>query len=317
MSYDNLTPEQLVNKLNAAKTEIVHLKREQHIKSAIETEKSKIEHALRERIKELNCLYGVAELFEENEDDLDSAMQGIVDLLPISWQYPEITTGQIILKNRSYFAENFEVSPWKQASDILESGKIIGTVEVYYLEEMPTIDEGPFLREERLLINAIAIRISRAIERISTQRQLDIERKSLQNSNITLKEILSKVKEEQNEVGKAIYSNVDKAIIPILNALKSESYPSQQKYIDMIQKGLEDIISPFISKLSRQFMELTSSEIQICNMIRNGMGTKEIAELRHISNATVNRHREHIRKKLNLKNEKVNLSTYLRTYMSE
>jgi len=317
MSYDNLNRRQIINKLNAAKTEIVHLKREQYIKSAIETEKSKIEHALRERIKELNCLYSVAELFEENEDDLDAAMQGIVDLLPISWQYPEIATGQIVLKNMSYFTKNFEVSPWKQEASILESGEVIGTVEVYYLEEMPGIDEGPFLKEERLLINAIAIRISRAIERISTQKQLEIERKSLQNANITLKEILNKVKEEQIEVGKAIHSNVEKTITPILNALKSEAYPTQQKYIEMMEKGLEEIISPFISKLSRQFMTLTSSEIQICNMIRSGMGTKEIAGLRHISNATVNRHREHIRKKLRIKNEKVNLSTYLRTYMSE
>ncbi|MBU2511360.1 helix-turn-helix transcriptional regulator [bacterium] len=317
MSYENQTVEQLANKLKVAQTEIAHLKRDQHIKSAIEKEKSKIEHALRERIKELNCLYGVTELIEENEEDIDTAMQGIANLLPISWQYPEITTGRVTLKDVHYNAPNFSTSPWRQSAEIYESEEKIGQVEVFYLEEMPDIDEGPFLKEERLLIDAIAIRISSAVERISAKRQLEVERKSLQNANITLKEILTKVKEEQNEIGKVILSNVDKTIMPILHALRSEVYPAQQKYIELVQKNLEDITSPFISKLSGQFMGLTTSEIQISNMIRNGLSTKEIAELRHISDATVNRHRENIRNKLGLKNQKVNLSTFLQTHMSD
>ena len=317
MSNENKTVDQLTNKLKVAQTEIAHLKREQHIKSAIEKEKSKIEHSLRERIKELNCLYGVAELIEENEEDIDTAMQGIASLLPSSWQYPEITTGRVILKDVHYNTPNFKTSLWKQSAEIFESNEKIGQVEVFYLEEMPTIDEGPFLKEERLLIDAIAIRIGSAMERIGAMRQLEVERKSLQNANITLREVLSKVKEEQNEIGKVILSNVDKAIIPILHALRSEVNPTQQKYIELIQKNLEDITSPFISKLSGQFMELTTSEIQICNMIRNGLSTKEIAGLRHISFATVNRHRENIRKKLGIKNQKVNLPTFLQTHMTE
>lgn len=316
MAYENTTTDQLVNKLKVAQAEIVHLKREQHIKSAIEKEKSKIEHSLRERIKELNCLYGVAELIEENEDDMDNAMQGIADLLPVSWQYPEITTGRVILRDICYNAPSFETSPWVQTAEIFEGEEQIGKIEVYYLEEMPTIDEGPFLKEERLLINAIAIRIGSAMERISTKRQLEVERKALQNANITLREVLSKVKEEQNEVGKVILSNVDKAIIPILQTLQAEIHPSQHKFIELIQKSLEEITSPFINKLSEQFMELTASEIQICNMIRNGLSTKEIADLRHISHATVNRHRENIRKKLGLKNRKINLPTFLQTHMN-
>ncbi|MBU3915467.1 LuxR C-terminal-related transcriptional regulator, partial [bacterium] len=276
-----------------------------------------IEHSLRERIKELNCLYGVAELIEESEDDMPTAMQGITNLLPDSWQYPEITTARIVLKDVEYNTPIFKTSPWRQTAEIFESDEKIGFIEVYYVEEMPPIDEGPFLKDERLLINAIAIRIGSAIERISAMRQLEIERKSLQNANITLREVLTKVKEEQNEIGKVILSNLDKAIMPVLHALQAEVSPTQQKYIELVQKSLKDITSPFISKLSGQFMELTSSEIQICNMIRSGLSTKEIADFRHISFATVNRHRENIRKKLGLKNQKVNLQTFLQNHMSE
>lgn len=317
MSFEGVNVEQLINKLKVAQTEIAHLKREQHIKFAIETEKSKIEHSLRERIKELNCLYGVAELLEENEDDVEGAMQGIINLLPISWQYPEITTARIILRQKQYKTANFSTSPWKQSADIYESEERIGMVEVYYQEEMPASDEGPFLKEERLLIDAIAIRIGSAIERISTKRQLEVERRSLQNANITLREILSKVKEEQNEIGKVVQANVNKTILPIMNALRSETTTNQHKYMDLIQKQLEEITSPFINKLSEQFMELTGSEIQICNMIKNGLSNKEIAKLRHVSHATINRHRENIRRKLGLRNQKINLPTFLQTHMVE
>lgn len=313
MSFKNRSKDQLANQLKIAQVEIAHLKQEQFINSAIEKEKLKLEHMLRERIKELNCLYGISRLMEENEGSIDAAMQGIVNLLPVSWQFPEIATARIILKEMQYISANFGTSPWKQAASIYESGERIGVVEVYYLEEMPDSSEGPFLAEERHLIDAIAIRISNAIERISAKKQLEVERRSLESANIALREILVKVREEQHEIGRTIITNIDKTIMPILNALKTEVYPVQQKYIDLIQKNLEDIASPFISKLSDKFMGLTPAEIQICNMIKNGLSSKEIADLRHISQATVNRHRENIRKKLNIKNQKINLLTFLQT----
>ena len=317
MSAKNKSEVHLANQLKETQTEIARLKKEQFINSAIQKEKLKLEHLLRERIKELNCLYSVSKLIEENEADIDTAMQRIVNLLPVSWQFPEIATARIIIREVSYVSKSFRTSPWKQAANVYESSERIGAVEVYYLEEMPESDEGPFLAEERSLINAIAIRISRTIERLSAKKQLEVERKSLENANITLREILVKVKEEQNEIGKTIIANIDKSIMPILHALESEVYPAQQKYILLIQKNLEDITSPFISRLSAKFMGLTPAEIHICNMIKNGLSTKEIANLRHISHATVNRHRENIRKKLKIKNQKVNLLTYLQSQMND
>lgn len=314
---DHYNREQLLGKLKAARREIVVLKQEQQIKSAIQNEKTKIEHILRERIKELNCLYGVAEIIEENESDTDAMMTAILDLLLISWQYPDITTGRIVYKSKHFNAPNFEKTQWKQSADIIVSGEKAGKVEIYYLDEMPESDDGPFLKEERLLINAVSLRISNAIERINSKNQLEIEQKSLQNANITLKEVLSKVKEEQNETGKAIQANVDKMILPLLNALKSEAYPEQVKYVELIQKNLEEIVSPFINTLSERFMELTLVELQICALIRNGLSTKEIAEVRRVSPMTINRHRENIRKKLGLTQTKVNLPTYLSSHMTE
>jgi DNA-binding CsgD family transcriptional regulator len=62
---------------------------------------------------------------------------------------------------------------------------------------------------------------------------------------------------------------------------------------------------------------MTPTEIAICNMIRNGMRTKEIAEMRAVSEATINRHREKIRRKLRITNKDVNLATFLQSSMWE
>jgi len=86
-------------------------------------------------------------------------------------------------------------------------------------------------------------------------------------------------------------------------------------YIDMLRKSLEEITSQFVRHLSNSYHSLTPTEIAICNMIQNGMRTKEIARIRGVSIATINRHRENIRRKLKITNDDVNLATYLQSSM--
>ncbi|MBW2455841.1 MAG: helix-turn-helix transcriptional regulator [Deltaproteobacteria bacterium] len=95
--------------------------------------------------------------------------------------------------------------------------------------------------------------------------------------------------------------------------LEAEIPTNLQGYLKLLKRGIEEITSPFIDRVSAQFMNLSPTEVTICNMIRVGLTNKEIAELRHISPVTVARHREHIRRKLGLTNTKTNLSTYLQT----
>jgi len=85
----------------------------------------------------------------------------------------------------------------------------------------------------------------------------------------------------------------------------------------MLKTNLEEITSQFVSQLSNSYHSLTPMEITICNMIRNGMRTKEIAQTRGVSMATINRHRENIRRKLKITNDAVNLATYLQSSMWE
>jgi signal transduction histidine kinase len=119
---------------------------------------------LHERVKELSCLYGISKLFEEDDLTLDETIQKTVDLIPPSWQYPDITCAQIKLNNQSYRTKQFIKTDWVQSQEIRVNKENIGVLEVFLLDNKPEIGEGPFLIEERNLLNAIAERLGHIIE---------------------------------------------------------------------------------------------------------------------------------------------------------
>jgi PAS domain S-box-containing protein len=136
----------------------------------LEEEKSTLLHDLHQRVKELNCFYGMSRLFEKSDISLDDALQKTADLLPPAMQYPDITCTRIIVENREFSTKNFKETRWKLQADINVLGKKAGLVEVRYLEERPTVAEGPFLKEERLLIDAVAERLGKITERKKTEQ---------------------------------------------------------------------------------------------------------------------------------------------------
>ncbi|MBW1743675.1 MAG: PAS domain-containing protein [Deltaproteobacteria bacterium] len=130
-------------------------------------------HDLDERVKELNCLYGILHLVEDPGNSLEQILRGTVDLVPLSLQYPEITRARIMLEGQEFGTQEFKETDWKQASDIVVHGKTMGTIEVCCLEERPESDEGPFLTEERMLIEGIAGQLGRIIERKQAEERAE------------------------------------------------------------------------------------------------------------------------------------------------
>ncbi len=123
-----------------------------------------IMQALRERAKELNCLYRVDDLLNDNpERPLQEVLRGIVEILPSGWQYVDICKARIVLDNVAVEPEGFRSSPWTQSARIIVEGEPIGAIEVVYGKAMPHADEGPFLKEERKLIETVAERIASTI----------------------------------------------------------------------------------------------------------------------------------------------------------
>ena len=125
-------------------------------------------HALQERAKELNCLYQVGEFLSQSNRPLEEIFRGIVEVLPPGWQYPHDCQARIIFEKLVVQPPDFQVTPWVQKASIVVQGETVGSVEVSYRHEMPRSDEGPFLKEERRLIETIAERIASAV----TQRRL-------------------------------------------------------------------------------------------------------------------------------------------------
>jgi PAS domain S-box-containing protein len=136
----------------------------------------KYSHDLLERNKELNCLYNISKAIEQPNGTLPDILKGIVEVISSGLQYPEVSCARIIIKNGEYKSRNFKESEWSQLADVSVMGEIVGRLEVYYLEQKRLADEGVFLKEERSLIDAIAERLGRILERkLAGQELLESE----------------------------------------------------------------------------------------------------------------------------------------------
>jgi signal transduction histidine kinase len=134
------------------------------------------QRALRERVKELSCLYSIARVIEDNKGSVEEAMERIVQLLPPAWQFPETAVARITLDGNTYVAGEFDAARSRQIAKIVVSGKYRGDVEVGYVDDLPQAVDGPFLREEEHLIGGVAREIGEFLER----RQAEAERLTLE-----------------------------------------------------------------------------------------------------------------------------------------
>jgi signal transduction histidine kinase len=169
---DARSPDDLEKVLAGAEKTIERLRRAESKRKKDQQTMEEITHDLKERMKELNCLYGISSIAEQYRDDLNMILHRIVEIIPPAWQYPEAACCRISLEGTTVRSNDFQETSWRQAQDILADGKKIGTLEVFYREEKPGKDEGPFLSEERSLLKVIAERIGRIVEEKHTGEAL-------------------------------------------------------------------------------------------------------------------------------------------------
>lgn len=113
-------------------------------------------HTLQERVKELTALHQTARLLQDDRRPMHEVMQGVIALLPAAWQYPEVTSARIRFGGAEWESPGFSESAWKQAAPFAAGAAHLGAIEVYYARPMPPAAEGPFLAEERELIDSLA-----------------------------------------------------------------------------------------------------------------------------------------------------------------
>lgn len=168
MRYEELPKEQLIDALAETLRRLGEMEaRLDQFKEEVrwlEDSLKKRTRELNERVKELDCLYGVSKLLEDPDATLDELIGRAAEILPKAWQAPEKAYARILLRGKEYRTPNYRETPWRQSCRIVSRGRDVGRLEVGYLEEMPMRDEGPFLKEERALIDAVAKRLAEIAE---------------------------------------------------------------------------------------------------------------------------------------------------------
>ncbi|HPN32470.1 MAG TPA: transporter substrate-binding domain-containing protein [bacterium] len=147
----------------------------------------------------------------------------------------------------------------------------------------------------------------------SSKEKITEQSAYLEQSNITLQKVINEAQEKKKQTEQAIIENINQTILPILKKIESHNDNSIKIYSKIVQENLYNIFSSFGIKIKQMNYELSSREIEICNLIKNGLINKEIAELLNISYRSVEKHRENIRKKLNLTNQNIDIKQYLDT----
>lgn len=177
---------------------------------------------------------------------------------------------------------------------------------------------GPFYDSKGRVIGAIEtvreITEHKKMELALTKRESDLEAKTreLEDLNAALRVLLKQRENDRNILEEKILSNVKLLILPFLERMRGQLHSETRRYLDVLESNLKDIISPFSQKMSVKFLNLTNREIQIANLVKEGLTTKEIANFLSVSEAAINLHRYRIRKKLGL-TKPHNLQSYLST----
>ncbi|HVN71243.1 MAG TPA: helix-turn-helix transcriptional regulator, partial [Desulfomonilia bacterium] len=156
----------------------------------------------------------------------------------------------------------------------------------------------------------------KASEMVLRSREVELGkgRRELEEMNSALKVLLKQREEDKIAMETNIISNIKTSVLPYIERLESSGLTeSQMRALSMLKSLLGDIISPFIRNLSSQYIGFTPHEIQVASLIKEGKSSKEIAEILSISLNTVHTYRYKIRMKTGLKNNKINLRSYLHT----
>lgn len=197
---------------------------------------------------------------------------------------------------------------------ILSGGRILLGVMCLYVKEGHQRDH----KEDEFLLTVANI-LAGIIERKRAEESLKLREielsdktKHLEETNTALKVLLEQRKRDKLELEENILLNMKNLIIPCLEKLSNTKLNSEQStYVELLGSNILEITSPLIKKLSSKFLDLTPMEIKVASLIKEGKTTKEIADLFCVSENTIVFHRNNIRAKVGIRNERMNLRTFL------
>jgi PAS domain S-box-containing protein len=198
----------------------------------------------------------------------------------------DITDRKVVEQQRNEYRDSLERMVQERTSQLQAA-----------MAQLQKVNEG--------LKNEIAVRKK-------VEENLNAQTINLEEANTALKIILKRREADKVELEDKVLANINELVNPYLDKLqKGRLTEKQQAYLKVLKSNIDDIISPFAHNLSSKFMQLTPTELQVTNLIKQGKTTKAIAELMNLALSTVNFHRDNIRVKFGIKNKKANLRSYL------
>ena len=218
---------------------------------------------------------------------------------------PEKRTKKFLLANQQRFIDAFKTGTADWINTLLE---VTGV----------RADGSPFMLQTvvspiRLGQRTIYVSFNRDVTSLRrTEKELEDQNRLLLEKNIALREVMAQIDVEKKSIAEKVQTNMERLVLPLLARIKRKSPQELAKYLQLLEENLNDITSGFGNAMSRRMTKLTQQEIEICDMIRQGLRCRDIASLLNISVRTVETHRTHVRKKLAINDQGVNLVTYLK-----
>ncbi len=239
---------------------------------------------LHERVKELHCLYGISKLVEKEDLTIHDLLQKTVELIPSSWQYPEITCAQIQLNGQFYKSRQFKRTNWVQSQKIRVNKENIGELEVFLLEKKPEKGEGPFLSEERSLLNAIAERLGRVIElklaneelrKAHDELQIRVEERTKELA-VQNQHLLNEIKERKKAEEKLQESSekIKLFAYSVAHDLKNPAIATQN-LARILNKKYGDALTDKGKAICRQIQQSSEDIASLADKIKIFISTKE------------------------------------------
>jgi PAS domain S-box-containing protein len=217
------------------------------------------------------------------------------------WTDPADREYLIDLVNKNRSVRNYE------ANFTLKNGNIrtgLVSAEVITLEEEPCV--------LTVIRDITDVRITEKRLRETTNRLVE-EHREVVRKNVALKEVLNHLEHDKTVFRHEVSANLENLLRPLIARLESAPGKLTADEIDRIRVGLQRILGEEIDDFQHNLAKLTPRELDVCELIKEGHTTKEIAEELHLSSETVHKHRQSIRKKLQIDRRGLSLASYLRT----
>lgn len=215
---------------------------------------------------------------------------------------------------------------WTRPKNILEMGQILAREGLTALASIPVVVAGEVVavlnlashtecnmpQNVRTAIESIATRIASIVSRVRLGEQIETQRRHLEEANAALRALVRQREQDRTELEDSVLENVKQRVLPYVETLRRSGLTEEQKlHLDVLEYHMKEIASPFIRRLSAGFIGLTPTELRVADLIRAGKSSKEMANLLGSSEKAIYFHRQSIREKLDLKNRKINLRSYL------